>query len=262
MSTGNKITKYFRSQITLFGLILLLLAFAMAAAIYLKQQSVTPDITFWKVLLWQLVLWLPLVLILPIFQRVLAKYSSVGTRILIAFLAIGLHYLWFAGMSSLISPYLDYPRTRYGVYPFFFIFWTLIDIFLVSGLMLYLISQRKKKEDPVTLKDSLYVRKGNKGILLKPEEILWIGADDYYSDIHSSRGRFLERKPLKVLLDHLPEERFIRIHRSTVVNVHAIREFRPISGLKGEVQLEDGNTRTVSRTYLKSLKDRLAAARA
>ena len=153
MPIGSKTKIPLNSKTYLFGLIILLLALAMAAAIYLKQQSVTPDIAFWKVLLWQLVLWLPLVLILPIFQWVLSKYSSAGTRILFAFLAIGLHYLWFAGMSSLISPYLDYPRTRYGVYPFFFIFWTLIDIFLVSGLILYLLSQQKKKEDPETLKD-------------------------------------------------------------------------------------------------------------
>ncbi len=263
MGFGTKYRQMLNSKTSLFGLILLLLSIAMAVAIFLKQQSVSPDLDFWKVLIWQFILWIPLVLVLPAMRWVISKYSKPWIWVVFAFLFLGLHYGWFVGMSSLISPYLEYPRTRYGVYPFFFIFWTLIDIFLLIGLIVYLVSQGHKLESGRhSLENTLYVKKGNKGILIKPDEILWIGADDYYSDIHTSKGRFLERKPLKTLLEHLPEEYFIRIHRSTVVNIQAIREFHPISGLKAEVELQDGSKRTVSRTYLKSLKERLAKAKA
>ena len=261
MSVFSRSKNKAKSEAIIFGLILILLAIAMAVAIFLKQRSVTPDITFWNVLVWQAVLWTPLISILPSLRWVIKINKKPSIWFVIGFLLIALHYGWFVGMSSLISPYLEYPRTRYGVYPFFFIFWTLIDIFLVSGLLLFLLSSMKKKSESEGKWDSLYVKKGSKGVLLKPEEILWIGADDYYSDIHSTQGRFLERKPLKTLLEHLPEDSFVRIHRSTVVNLNAIREFRPISGLKAEVQLMDGNIRTVSRTYLKKLKERLAAAK-
>ena len=262
MSSSKSFKVRLHYQILIFGFLLFVLAFAMATAIFLKQRMVTPGLEYHDAVLWQLALWIPLVLLIPCLNWVLGKYSKPIIWMGFILLFIGLHYAWFVGMSTWISPYRFYPRTRYGVYPFFFIFWTLIDIFLVSGLVLFLISQNKKKKDSEGLTESLYVKKGNKGILLKPEEILWIGADDYYSDIHSTQGRFLERKPLKVLLEHLPEESFVRIHRSTVVNLHAIRKFHPISGLKAEVELKDGNIRTVSRTYLKSLKDQLARAKA
>lgn len=262
MSVSSRSKNKAKSETIILGLILLLLSMAMAIAIFLKQRSVIPDILFWNVLAWQIVLWTPLTLVLPSFRWVINQYKKPFIWVIFLFLFLGLHYGWFVGVSSLISPYLEYPRTRYGVYPFFFIFWTLIDMFLLSGLLVYLNKQIKKQAvDYNVLERSLYVKKGNKGVLLKPEDIYWIGADDYYSDIHTTKGRFLERKSLKALLDHLPADQFIRIHRSTVINTQAIREFRPISGLKAEVKLIDGSTRKVSRTYLKQLKERLAKAR-
>ena len=262
MPAAKGIGSTIKSKSVLLVITLSVFSLAMATAIYFKQRPVTPELPFTRVILWQLVLWVPLVLVLPAMQWVIRRYKRPLPLAAFMLLFLSLHYGWFVGMSSLISPYLEYPRTRYGVYPFFFIFWTLIDIFLLSALLLFLVNDKKKNPPSSGLEESLYVKKGNKGILIKPDEIYWIGANDYYSDIYTSKGRFLERKSLKALMQHLPAEQFIRIHRSTVVNLQAISEFRPISGLKAEVKLQDGHSRTVSRTYLKPLKERLASARA
>jgi len=100
----------------------------------------------------------------------------------------------------------------------------MIDCFLIGGLVIYayLDTVTDLREKP-RMAETIPVKKGNKQFLLKPSEILWIGAENYYISIHSTQGVFLERMPLKTFFDLLPASDFIRIHRSTVVNVKAIR---------------------------------------
>jgi len=254
--------------IYLFLFFLFLFSIGMGAAIYLKQHKVSTEIALISVIVWQMAIWLPLVIVVPATKYVLQKTKtlSFAKRLLLLgccmLILVGFHFGWFYSMSSLISPYLGLPKTKYGVYPYFFIFWIMIDIVLVSGLVIYLenIGKATMVASPTLSLNSFYIKKGNKRFLLKPEEILWIGAEDYYIKIYTTKGRFLERKSLKSILDFLPTNLFIRIHRSTVVNINAITKLRTISGQKAEVSLKDGNNRSVSRTYLKPLKDLLSSS--
>ncbi|MGI9546899.1 MAG: hypothetical protein ACR2MM_06675, partial [Flavobacteriaceae bacterium] len=68
MTLSSKFNRLSKSRTFIFGTVLLFLAFAMATAIFSKQSSVTPDIPFGKVLVWQMILWIPLVLVLPAFR--------------------------------------------------------------------------------------------------------------------------------------------------------------------------------------------------
>jgi hypothetical protein len=247
---------------------LLLFSFGMGTAIYFKLYGVAPEVVLPSVVIWQMAIWMPLVFSLPLIQylihktRVFSKTRQWLSLGILAILLIGFHFGWFYSVSSSISPYLGLPKTKYGVYPFFFIFWIMIDIVLLSGLVIYLklVLKEAVKSTPVQPPNSLYLKKGNKAYLLKSDEILWIAAEDYYVKLYTAHGQFLERKSLKAFLTLLPGKQFIRIHRSTVVNVDAIAKFRTISSQKAEVSLKDGNTRVVSRTYLKPLKDLLASS--
>lgn len=244
---------------------LILFSFGMALAIYFKLQHVAVEVDFYSVLLWQLAIWMPLVFMLSFFQLIFIRIKAFSRNkqglfiIIAALIFIGLHFGWFYSISSTISPYLGLPKTKYGVYPFFFIFWIMIDFTLISGLVIYLKLSVDKETDTIKVKtpNTLYLKKGNKGFLLKPSDIFWIAAEDYYVKLFTSRGQFLERKPLKTLLTLLPKDQFIRIHRSTVVNINAITSFKSISSQKAEVSLKDGHSRIVSRTYLKAIKDLL-----
>jgi hypothetical protein len=242
---------------------LLLFSLGMGSAIYFKLNGVAKEITPHSVIFWQIVIWMPLAFVLPLLQYVILKSKFLSERKVwlrlgfFGLLLIGLHFAWFYIVSSSISPYSGLPKTKYGVYPFFFIFWITIDAIFLAGLMVYLklISKDIVKSAAARPPHSLYVKKGNKAYLLKPHEILWIAAEDYYVKLHTAQGNFLERKSLKAILSLLPADQFIRIHRSTVVNISAITELHTISGQKAEVRLKGGHIRNVSRTYLKALKD-------
>src|SRR6185295_8171467 len=61
-------------------------------------------------------------------------------------------------------------------------------------------------------------------LVLDANEIDWIEADDYYAAVHARHGRHLIRESLASLEQRLDGTRFIRAHRSAIVNVDRIRE--------------------------------------
>ena len=67
-------------------------------------------------------------------------------------------------------------------------------------------------------------------LVLDPDEIDWIEADDYYAAVHARDGRHLIRESLASLERRLDGERFVRAHRSAVVNVERVCEVRREAG--------------------------------
>ena len=244
---------------------LFLFAVGMGIAIYLKLKGVAVDVELIQVVFWQLAIWMPLVVVFFFLQYMLLKTEALSEKrqwVILgigSLLVIGLHFLWFYSISLSLSPYLGLPKTRYGVYPFFFIFWITIDFILLGGLLIYLKLYNKNRQDPSVTgtPKSFYVKKGKKGYLLQPEEIYWIAAEDYYVKLFTAKGQFLERSALKTIITQLPQDLFVRIHRSTVVNINAITAIKFNSAHKAEVHLKDGNCRTISRTYLKPVRELL-----
>ncbi|HUF28711.1 MAG TPA: LytTR family DNA-binding domain-containing protein [Gemmatimonadaceae bacterium] len=63
-------------------------------------------------------------------------------------------------------------------------------------------------------------------IVLDPVEIQWIEADDYYAAVHARGRRHLVRESLDSLERRLDPTRFVRTHRSAIVNLACVRELR------------------------------------
>ncbi|OLE54666.1 MAG: DNA-binding response regulator [Acidobacteria bacterium 13_1_20CM_3_53_8] len=71
-------------------------------------------------------------------------------------------------------------------------------------------------------------------LVLDTDEIDWIEADDYYAAIHARNARHLIRESLASLEQRLNGTRFVRTHRSAIVNVDRVSEVRRE---KGEILL-------------------------
>lgn len=83
-------------------------------------------------------------------------------------------------------------------------------------------------------------------LLLDPDEIDWIEADDYYAAIYAREGRHLIRESLASLEQRLDGARFVRVHRSAIVNVDRVRELRNKAG-EASLILNSGVDVPVSR---------------
>ena len=106
-----------------------------------------------------------------------------------------------------------------------------------------------------TSSDRLVIRSGGRLFLLPSEEVDWIGAEGNYARIHAGKQAHLVRETLTDLERRLDGWRFLRIHKSTIVNADRIREIQPTVNGAHLVLLRDGSRLTWSRGYRSRLKD-------
>jgi two-component system, LytTR family, response regulator len=88
-------------------------------------------------------------------------------------------------------------------------------------------------------------------------DIDWIEGAGVYVNLHVSGKELLYRAALNELADCLDPLRFVRVHRSAIVNIDSILELQPISHGEFEIVMKDGHRSRVSRTYRVQLEKRL-----
>lgn len=103
----------------------------------------------------------------------------------------------------------------------------------------------------------LLVRSPGHVRLLPVEEVLWIDAVHNAVKLHTAQGEFRLRQSIAALVAQLDPARFVRIHRSTVVQLDAVREFRVNARGQYSAVMPGGARLTVSRSYHDALLQRL-----
>ena len=91
-------------------------------------------------------------------------------------------------------------------------------------------------------------------VLLDEDEVDWIEADGDYVRVHARGKGYLVRETLTAAAARLTGSRFVRIHRSAIVNVGRIRELRPLPNRDYAVVLRDGTQLKLSRSYSDGLR--------
>ena len=85
--------------------------------------------------------------------------------------------------------------------------------------------------------------------LVRPAEVEWIEAAGSYVRLHIGSGAYLLRESMGAIEEKLDPRRFLRIHRSTIVNLDHVTEFVPHASGDYHVIMRDGSTVTLSRRY-------------
>ena len=106
---------------------------------------------------------------------------------------------------------------------------------------------RNSAEEAKSYSSRFLVKDGEREILVSVEKIDWIEAADYYSCLHVSGRRYMLRESIADLSDKLDPKQFVRIHRSSIVNLDQIREIYRDGQMEGAVVLTDGQTLRMSR---------------
>jgi two-component system, LytTR family, response regulator len=105
--------------------------------------------------------------------------------------------------------------------------------------------------------DRLVVKGSGTTRFIRVAEIDWIEGAGVYVNLHVGGKELLYRSTLNELSCLLDPRRFIRIHRSSIVNIDSIVELQPISHGEFELILKNGHRSRVSRTYRAHLEKRL-----
>jgi two-component system LytT family response regulator len=95
--------------------------------------------------------------------------------------------------------------------------------------------------------DKLAIRSGSRTTLVPTEEIDWIEAAANYVRIHAGADQHLLRETITRIEAGLDPSRFVRIHRSRIVNLRKIRGLESLSRGGKQIVLQDGTRLKLSR---------------
>lgn len=237
----------------------------MAAAITWRVAHRPEAAAFLPILGWQLLVWLPWIGFYYAVRQLVRRLGTYQDATLVglvlhvfaALMIASAHLAWYWQVSSHVSPFLDAPGTRFGAFAFFFVFWFLIDLLLYWAILARPEPEQESKEqlDNKATTDRYAVRKGGAQHLVRTTDIRWIEAQGYYAALHTDEGSFLLRRSLTRLEDELDPENFIRVHRSTIVNVGHVNGLTTNDSGSCLVMLADGTRRGVSRNGRRKLKE-------
>ena len=105
--------------------------------------------------------------------------------------------------------------------------------------------------------DRLVVKSGGTTRFVRVADIDCIEAAGVYVSLHVAGKKLLYRATLQELVARLDAMRFVRVHRSAVVNIESIVQLEPRSHGEFDVVLRHGSRSRVSRTYRALLESRL-----
>ncbi|WP_299669403.1 LytTR family DNA-binding domain-containing protein [uncultured Polaribacter sp.] len=102
--------------------------------------------------------------------------------------------------------------------------------------------------------NKLPVKLGNKVSFLNTAEVKYILASGYYAEVFTNDKKHLLRESLSSLIKRLNHNEFVRIHRSSIVNINYISEL--IHSNYGEIDIKttDGKLLRVSKGYKKEFQ--------
>jgi two-component system LytT family response regulator len=106
--------------------------------------------------------------------------------------------------------------------------------------------------------DRLIFKQNGRVIFLRTETIDWIEADGNYVRVQAGNDSHYFRETLSGLEAQLPADKFMRISRSSIVNLDRIKELQPLFYGDYVVILQNGSRLNMSRTFRERLEAMLS----
>jgi two-component system, LytTR family, response regulator len=102
------------------------------------------------------------------------------------------------------------------------------------------------------------VRAREKVLFIKADDLEWVEAADYYVSLHAGGKSYLLRQTMAEIERQLDPARFVRVHRSAIVNLDRVKEMHPLFRGDCALVLADGTQLRLSRARREEFERRLA----
>jgi two-component system, LytTR family, response regulator len=122
----------------------------------------------------------------------------------------------------------------------------------LSEKLLHLLQELKV---PQGYMERLVVKSAGRLSFLRTDEIEWVESAGNYVCLHVRGESHLLRETMTGLETRLDPSRFVRIHRTAIVNIDQIKELQPLFHGEYQVVLRDGTELTLSRGYRDRLQE-------
>lgn len=98
------------------------------------------------------------------------------------------------------------------------------------------------------------VKSVGRTVFVAIDRIDWLETAGNYVCLHAGRETHIVRETMNQIASQLDPKTFVRIHRSTMVRIEAIREIQPLTNGDRAVILRDETRLTLSRSYRERAK--------
>jgi Response regulator of the LytR/AlgR family len=105
--------------------------------------------------------------------------------------------------------------------------------------------------------EKITVKVGQKIYVIAITDIVFLQAEGDYVMIHTAAGHFIKEQTMKYFEEHLPPAKFVRIHRSTIVNINMISRIELYEKQFYQITLLSGQQLKVSASGYRLLKNTL-----
>ena len=194
-------------------------------------------------------------------QFLLSKWQKINDfalKILSITLPIFLHALSFPAFVWIISA-LFYEHTfRYQQtfqYSMSVHLYALVLFYTLPLFAYQFIKQRIQKNQAIEHMHTFVVTEGSKHLSIAVADVLYFTASSPYITIHLANKQYLYNESLKSLATKINPDQFVRIHKSTIVNIKHVQSYT--SRLNGDydLTLNQGTILRVSRNFAASFKE-------
>jgi two-component system, LytTR family, response regulator len=128
----------------------------------------------------------------------------------------------------------------------------------ITHRILDLLSQVKSEMPAPSSEGRLVIRASGRVVFLNLSEIDWIEASANYVRLNAGKESHLFRETIGRVSERLNPNHFVRVHRSTIVNVRKIKELIPVNSGEYIVVLKNGKELSCSRSYRAALESMIA----
>ncbi len=120
-----------------------------------------------------------------------------------------------------------------------------------------IMSIKSSAEDETKYSSHLFVQKSEKLFNLEVKQIMHLEASGDYTVLTTNDDQYLSSSGIGKLEDKLNPDQFIRIHRSTIINLNYLKEIEKHFNGGLIVKMQNGKSFPVSRTYAKEIRKKV-----
>lgn len=189
-----------------------------------------------------------------------AKRERIVIWILAPMLAHAFAYpalIWLVSAAFYTHTFEYWQTFQYGMMQYYFALLVLYS-FPIGFFVFWKHRQENKKEIPSSAyAASLVARESDRHVHIDAHLVLYLSANPPYTNIHTVDKKYLLPETLKSLSSRLNPSQFVRIHKSTMVNLAFVKSHQSRQNGDYDVLLKDDTVLRLSRNYVREFKARL-----
>ncbi len=110
-------------------------------------------------------------------------------------------------------------------------------------------TERRQGAEAPSSDDRIPLQIGQRTHLVSPDSIEAVVSQRNYLEVHSAHSTYVIRRTMAALEEELDASKFVRLHRSVLVRVTAVRAIKPVGSGRYQVELESGRRVYSGRNY-------------